>query len=135
MIHKGQPGTNPTAEAPFRNGITKEKAYELYLKDLNTAADAVRKYVKIDLTQNQFDALVSFSFNSGASKLKSSTLLKLINSKASEQEISSEWHKWIHSGGKKMAGLWNRKHDEVDMFFKADYKRNYNETSKSLGFK
>jgi len=58
--------------------ITKEKAHELFRKDVTWAEDAVN-LVKVPLTQNQFDALVSFVFNVGAGAWKRSTMLKLLN--------------------------------------------------------
>jgi lysozyme len=58
--------------------ITKEKAHELFQKDVAWAEDAVN-LVKVPLTQNQFDALVSFVFNIGAGAWKRSTMLKMLN--------------------------------------------------------
>lgn len=58
--------------------ITKEKAHELFQKDVAWAEDAVN-LVKVPLTQNQFDALVSFVFNIGTGAWKRSTMLKMLN--------------------------------------------------------
>lgn len=57
--------------------ITKEKAHELFQKDVTWAEDAVNA-VKVPLSQNQFDALVSFVFNVGAGAFKRSTMLKML---------------------------------------------------------
>ena len=56
--------------------ITEAQVIELLRKDLGTAENAVRKAVKVPLTQGQFDALVSFTFNCGAGTLQKSTILK-----------------------------------------------------------
>lgn len=58
--------------------ITKEKAHELFQKDVTWAEDTVNT-VKVPLSQNQFDALVSFVFNVGAGAFKRSTMLKMLN--------------------------------------------------------
>ena len=57
---------------------TKEKAHEVFKQDVAWAEDAVN-LVKAPLTQNQFDALVSFVFNIGAGAWKRSTMLKMLN--------------------------------------------------------
>lgn len=57
--------------------ITKEKAHELFQKDVTWAEDAVNA-VKVPLSQNQFDALVSFVFNVGATAFLRSTMRKML---------------------------------------------------------
>lgn len=52
---------------------------ELLIKDSREAQRAVQRLVKVPITQDQFDALVSFSFNLGAGALQSSTLLRKLN--------------------------------------------------------
>ena len=58
--------------------ITRDKAYELFYKDVEWAEEAVNE-VKVPLTQNQFDALVSFVFNIGATAFAKSTMLRMLN--------------------------------------------------------
>lgn len=95
--------------------ITKEKA-EIYLReDLKDAENAVNKYVTVPLTQNQFDALVSFTFNLGAGNLKRSTLLKLLNQKQ-YSEASGQFSRWVYAGGKKLNGLVTRRETEARLF-------------------
>lgn len=134
LIHKGLPGTNPTAEEPFANGITREKAFELYKEDMQDAETAVKQYVTVDLTQNQYDALVSFTFNTGPINFKNSTLLKKVNSQASADEITNEFKKWINSDGQKLSGLYNRRRDEAEIYNESDYDRDYNDTNSTLGW-
>ncbi len=63
----------------FKDGITKEEAADLKAKDLSMYIYIVNKYVKPELNQNQFDALVIFSYNIGPGAFKRSTALKIIN--------------------------------------------------------
>lgn len=73
--------------------ITGETAGLLLLEDLDVSVDAINAAVKVPLNQNQFDALCSFVFNLGAGSLRSSTLLKLINSSRFDL-AAEEFPKW-----------------------------------------
>lgn len=95
--------------------ITKEQAEQLLKKDLERFEKGVSDLVKVDLNQNQFDALVSFSFNLGLGNLKSSTLLKKLN--ASDYiGASNEILRWNRAGGKVLNGLTRRRIAERDLF-------------------
>jgi lysozyme len=72
-------GWGHTATARPGLVISQAKADALFLDDLDTFERAVNKLVKVPLTQNQFDALVSFTYNLGAGALERSTLLKRLN--------------------------------------------------------
>lgn len=83
-------------------------------QDLCSREYAVMQNIKIKLTQNQFDALVSYVYNTGGSN----TLYKLINKKAPELEIRKWFEtKYITSSGKVLPGLINRRKAEADLFF------------------
>lgn len=75
--------------------ITEEEAEELLKKDIAIAEDAINRYVKVPLTQNRFDALVSFVFNVGVKAFKESTLLKKLN-QGLYDEIDEELAKWVY---------------------------------------
>lgn len=99
--------------------INKEMA-ELLLKiDLIDAEKIVRNYVNVELTQNQYDALVSFVFNVGADKFKKSTLLKLLNDNKI-LEAGEEFMKWTKvraaGGMKELPGLVKRRAEEKALF-------------------
>ena len=95
--------------------ITKEQAEQLLKKDLERFEEGVSDLVKVPLNQNQFDSLVSFSFNLGLSNLKSSTLLKKLN--ASDYiGASKEFERWNRAGGKVLNGLTRRRIAERDLF-------------------
>ena len=67
------------------------------------------------VTQNQFDALVSFTYNLGAGNLRSSTLLKKLNA-GDYAGAADEFPKWNKAGGKELAGLTRRRNAERDLF-------------------
>lgn len=67
------------------------------------------------LTDNQFDALVSFTFNLGAGALQRSTLRRKLN-RGDYYSIPSELKKWVWAGGKKLKGLIKRREEESNLF-------------------
>lgn len=75
----------------------------------------VNKVVKVELNQNQFDALVSFAYNLGNGNLQNSTLLKKVNQK-DFVGASKEFVKWNKAGGKELVGLTKRREKERDLF-------------------
>ena len=80
-----------------------------------TYAHAVNVYVQVQLTQNQFDALVSFVYNLGTGSLKQSTLLRKLNS-GDYVGATNEFHKWSHAGGHVIHGLAIRREREKEVF-------------------
>lgn len=95
--------------------ITREEATTLLKKDVQTASDAVRRLVIVQLKQNQYDALVSFTYNLGEGNLEKSTLLKKINMQ-DYRGASEEFTKWVYAGGKKLKGLEIRRAKEKELF-------------------
>ena len=95
--------------------ITEGEAVARLVDDLQGAEAGVRRLVTVTLTQNKFDALVSFVFNLGAPALASSQLLRLLNSgKASL--AAEEFLRWMHAGGAIVDGLVRRRKAERAMF-------------------
>lgn len=95
--------------------ITTQQAEEMLQADLKNFEDWVSKLVKVELTQGQFDALVSFCFNLGPGALDSSTLLKLVN----QQKFAlaaDQFKRWNKAGGVELAGLTKRRQAERDLF-------------------
>ncbi len=94
--------------------ITREKGAELFATVLPTYEKIVTSKVKTTLTQNQFDALVSHTYNTGGSD----GLFSLVNKKAGETEIRN-WFttKYITAGGKTLNGLIRRRKAEANLFF------------------
>lgn len=95
--------------------ISQSQAEELLKSDLTKFEAGVSSLVKIPITQNQFDALVSFAFNLGLGNLKSSTLLKKLNAN-DIAGAADEFHKWDLAGGKHVKGLLIRRLAEKELF-------------------
>lgn len=95
--------------------ITQEQAQERLQSDAQTAVNAVNRFVTIALNQNQFDALVDFTFNLGAGSLEHSTLLRLLN-EGHYLEASDEFEKWDYAGGEPNEGLRKRRIAESTLF-------------------
>lgn len=97
--------------------IDKERAEKLLLDVLKKFERKVVLRIKVPITQNQFDALVLHTYNSGGSD----TLFSLINNKADISVIEDWWTtRYITSGGKKSKGLITRRREEFELF-KKDY--------------
>lgn len=110
-IGYGSTGTHVFA----RQVITESQAEVLLKSDLSRFEKGVMDLVKVPLNQNQFDALVSFSFNLGLGNLKSSTLLRKLNS-MDYAGASLEFERWNRAGGKILAGLTKRRLAEKALF-------------------
>ncbi len=95
--------------------ITQARAEALLRSDTGWAQAAVRRDVKVPLTQGQFDALTSFTFNLGAGALGSSTLLKKLNAH-DYAGAQKEFGKWVHAGGQVLPGLVRRRAAEAKLF-------------------
>ena len=95
--------------------ITQGQAEELLRKDTGWAQDAVRQQVHVPLTQRQFDALTSFTFNLGAGALQGSTLLSKLNA-GDYAGAQAEFGRFVHAGGRVLQGLVRRRAAEADLF-------------------
>jgi len=106
--------------SPVKMGdkITKERADSLFEKVSDSFAAKVKGLIKSDINENQFSALVSFSFNVGIGNLKSSTLLKKVNANPNDPTIMQEFKKWNRASGKVLAGLTRRREAEANLYFK-----------------
>ena len=97
--------------------ITQTEAEDLLKQDLSVAEGAVKQYVKVDITQREFDALVDFCFNCGIGNFRHSTLLTKINA-GDFDGAEKEFIRWDRAGGKKLAGLTRRREAEAALFRK-----------------
>lgn len=95
--------------------ITEAKSYALLDQDAATAAKGVNTSVVVPLNQNQFDALVDFTFNLGVGNLQSSTLLKKLNAR-DYTGASNEFPKWNKAQGQVLSGLTKRREAERKLF-------------------
>jgi len=95
--------------------ITMGEVDDILKRDLATFERGVERYCPVTLTQGQFDALVSFSFNVGLGTLQRSTLRQKVL--RGEMEIAAdEFLKYTIGGGKVLKGLVTRRNDERAMF-------------------
>ena len=79
---------------------------------------SVDSFCRDDVTQHQFDALVSFAYNLGVNALRNSTLLKKVNANPADPAIRDEFKRWNRAAGRVMAGLTRRRLAEADLYFK-----------------
>lgn len=98
--------------------ITEERATELLRHTVCHYENAVNDVVKVPMTQNQFDALVSFTYNLGAGSLQRSTLLRLLN-QGNYQAAADQFTRWNRAGGRVLRGLTRRREAERALFLKA----------------
>lgn len=97
--------------------ITENKAIQVLKEDLNKyAVDAIKKFVRVPLAQNQFDALCSLIYNIGRKRFVNSNLLNGLNQKNWES-VKQDWLEYRIGDGKVLQGLVNRRHDELKLFF------------------
>jgi lysozyme len=97
--------------------ITKQRAEQLLQHTADRFASKVFNLIKKPVTQNQFNALVSFAFNVGSGALASSTLLKLVNINPNDAMIAKEFLKWNKVNKVPVQGLTNRRIKESALYF------------------
>lgn len=109
--------TKPVDGKPIRAGMTikQETAERLLKTGLVTYESDVSRLVKVGLTQGQFDALVSFTYNLGARSLSTSTLLRKLNA-GDYAGAADEFLRWNKAGGKVLNGLTRRREAERALF-------------------
>ena len=96
--------------------FTMDEVDAILAADLQRFERGVEKFVSVALTQGEFDALVSFSFNVGLGTLQRSTLRAKLN-RNDKDGAADELLKYCLAGGKILKGLQNRRIDERAMFF------------------
>lgn len=98
-------------------GITEEQATKLLSNTIKGFEKAVNTYVTSDINQNQFDALVSFTYNVGPDQFRKSTMLKYININPNDPNIALEFAKWVKVKGNVSKGLVKRRAEESKLYF------------------
>lgn len=97
--------------------ITQYQADVLLEYDLIRFEAAINQFVKSDINQAQFDALVSFVYNIGVTAFVKSTLLRKVNENPDESTISDEFMRWVRGNGKMLPGLVTRRIKESELYF------------------
>lgn len=95
--------------------VSAEQATAMLAAEMEKHEAAVKRLVKVPLTQGQFDALVSFSYNCGAEGLRSSTLLRRLNA-GDYDGARAQFSKWTKAAGVELAGLVRRRAREAEVF-------------------
>ena len=106
-------GYGHTKGVSIGDAITPQQANKLFDDDIAIFEKEVNR-VKRKLTQNQFDALVSFCFNVGISAFRRSTLRRYVEMGMCADYIVKEFGRWIHDNGKPIKGLKERRKWEVE---------------------
>lgn len=103
-------------DLPWTYSITMEECFKLLDKSLVRYENAVNKALKVSVTQNQYDALVSICYNIGTGGLSGSTFIKRINNRESPQRIAQAIMMW-----NKPKEIIGRRAKEVDLYNKGSY--------------
>lgn len=98
--------------------ISKEQAERMLLNDVQRFEAEVQRLITAPLNQNQWDALMSFTYNLGAGNLESSTLRRLLNC-GDYSGAAEQFPRWNKAGGKVLAGLTRRREAERALFLEA----------------
>lgn len=107
--------TETVTRADVGKQVSDELCRTLLLRDTATAQAAVKATVKVPITQEQYDALVSFTFNVGSGNLRSSTLLRKLNA-GDCWGAGREFSRWTRAKGQVLPGLVKRRADERKLF-------------------
>lgn len=99
--------------------VSEEDANRWLEQDLRIAERAIGRFVRVALNQNQFDALVSFTFNLGTGALQRSTLRQKLN-RGEYGDAASEFGRWVFAGGQRLKGLVRRRQAEASLFMETE---------------
>ncbi|MGD1948482.1 MAG: lysozyme [Leptolyngbyaceae cyanobacterium] len=102
--------------------ISEAQAEALLKADLNRFEQAVNQAVRVSINDNQFAAIVSFTYNVGSGAMRSSTLLRKLN-RRDIYGAANEFPRWNRAGGRVLAGLTRRRNAERALFLGQDYRR------------
>jgi GH24 family phage-related lysozyme (muramidase) len=113
LVHRGR--CNGSEPAEFKRGITRERAYQLLQQDARRMEKAVNA-LGVPLNQNQFDALVSFTYNLGPAWTVQNTGIRRALKERRYKDVPREMRKWVKAGGKTLPGLVRRRKEEGRLF-------------------
>ena len=108
-------GYGHTKDVEEGDTISKDQAEEMLVEELHEYENYINEYVNVALSQNQFDALVSWVYNLGPANLKSSTMLKVLND-GKYEDVPYQMKRWNKAGGKVLDGLVRRREAEALLY-------------------
>jgi lysozyme len=103
--------------AGWNRTLSQDEINDILRKDLARFEAGVHRLCPGEMTQGQFDALVSFSFNVGLGSLQKSTL-RMKHNRGDYEGAAEEFLKWAKAGGKVLKGLLKRREDEKALYSK-----------------
>ena len=110
-------GTTRINGQPVKAGttITEDQALQLVKQEVNKLWSQIESITKVNLNDNQMNALIDFAYNLGFSALKTSTLMKYVN-ESQFDKAADEFGRWVFAGGKVLPGLVKRREAEEQLF-------------------
>lgn len=101
--------------------ISEAEAEKFLQADLTRFEQAINEAVAVPINDNQFSALVSFTYNVGSGAFRSSTLLKMLNQRHPLRNTADQFPRWNRAGGRVLAGLTRRRNAEKALFLGEDF--------------
>ena len=114
-------GYGHTLDVKEGDRVDQEAAEAFLIEDLEEFEDHVQRLVEVDLSQDQFDALVSWTFNLGYGNLAASTLLATLNDGLYD-EVPEQIKRWTRAGGRVLEGLVKRRNAEAALWEGRDWR-------------
>ena len=96
--------------------ITQQQAEDYFNAIVDDFAKKVDALIKSNVSDNNFSAIVSFTFNVGVNNLKKSTLLRKVNANPKDATIPAEFRKWVRANGEVLKGLVRRREAEAKLY-------------------
>lgn len=103
------------ASESFEEPMTRLEAENLLKKDLEPRQKSLNSFLKVNINQNQFDALMSLIYNIGTGNFQKSTLLKFVNDRLFDK-VPDQFRRWSYVNGKISKGLANRREEEIKLW-------------------
>lgn len=113
----------------YEQGITEQEAEDLLRRDVQVAERAVLRLIDVPLTDGQYEALVSFTFNLGPGALQRSTLRRKVN-REEHADVPAQLRRWVWAGGRKLKGLIVRRNMEALLYSDGSFALTDNAKSK-----
>jgi len=108
-------GFGHTKDVKEGDKISNEQAEEFLREDLLVYEQCVNRNVMLELSQNEFDALISWTYNLGCPNLRKSTLLRLLNA-GDRAGAADQFPRWNRAAGRVLRGLTRRRMAERELF-------------------
>jgi lysozyme len=99
--------------------IDLETAAAMLAKDVSAFVAGLERMLTVPVSNNEFCALLCWTYNVGLGNAAKSTLLKLLNANAPRADVAAQFLRWDRAGGKKMPGLARRRASEAKLFLQA----------------